>query len=317
MRRPGKSLRRRDEQARVIVDIEAWDGKEWEAHVLRLLQDQYGHENVQKVPAKHKGDCGLDYFCLNKRVVYQCYAVEEPVSVADRATKQKSKITTDIGKFCDVSKGAAEMFASYGIKRWILAVPLNDSKEVVQHALKKTADVIAKKLAYVDEGFQILVHDKEDFDDASWDRRIQLRTRIRPQIIGPTVEDLAELADGNRNLTGNLRRKLEPRFEHPGELDEAVDDALRVFMESQIAVSQLRNMAPEAFEQVTRLVAERLRRLRLGSKGGGGGDRLEVEIDALKASILTSVPNLDHGTAETIAFGSVSDWLMRCPLKLD
>lgn len=312
-----KSHQQQDEQTRVIVGIEAWDGKEWEAHVLRLLQDQYGHENVQKVPAKHKGDCGLDYFCLNRLVVYQCYAVEEPIGVADRATKQKSKITTDIGKFCDIEKGAAEMFAGYGIKRWILAVPVNDSKEVIQHALKKTAEVINKKLPYVDPGFQILVHDKDDFDDASWDRRVQLRDRIRPEIVEPTSEDVAELAESNRNLTGNLRRKLETRFDHIGELDDAIDDALRVFMESQIAVSQLRNMAPEAFEQVTRLVAERLRRLRLGSKGSGGGDRLEVEIDALKASILSSVPNLDHGTAETIAFGSVSDWLMRCPLKLD
>lgn len=163
----GESHRRQDEQARVIVSIDAWDGNEWEAHVLRLLQDQYGHENVQKVPAKHKGDCGLDYFCLNKLVVYQCYAVEEPVCVADRATKQKSKITTDIGKFCDAAKGAAEMFAGYGIKRWILAVPLNDSKEVVQHALKKSGEVIAKKLSYVDPDFQILVHDKDDFDLAS------------------------------------------------------------------------------------------------------------------------------------------------------
>jgi hypothetical protein len=300
----------------VIVDIEAWEGKEWEAHVLRLLQDQYGHENVQKVPAKHKGDCGLDYFCLNKRVVYQCYAVEEPVSVAVRATKQKSKITTDIGKFCDPSKGAAEMFADYGIKRWILAVPLNDSKEVVQHALQKTADVIAKNLPYVDHDFQILVHDRDDFDDASWDRRVQLRKRIRPDFVGPTSEEVAKLVDSDQNLTGNLRRKLEARFANTGELDEAIDEALRVFMGSQILVSQLRNMAPEAFEQVTRLVAERLRRLRLGSKGDGR-DRLEAEIDVLKANILTSVPNLDQGAAETIAFGSVSDWLMRCPLKLD
>lgn len=146
---------------------------------------------------------------------------------------------------------------------------------------------------------------------------MQLRNRIRPEIAEPTSEDVAGLADSNRNLTGNLRRKLQSRFDDVGELDEAIDDALRVFMESQMAVSQLRNMAPEAFEQVTRLVAERLRRLRLGSKGGGSGDRLELEIDALKASILTSVPDLDHGTAETIAFGSVSDWLMRCPLKLD
>lgn len=74
------------------VEIEFWDGNEWEEHVLRLLQDRHGAENVQKVPAKHHGDSGLDYFCLDKRIVYQCYAVEEPIDVAERAKKQKSKI---------------------------------------------------------------------------------------------------------------------------------------------------------------------------------------------------------------------------------
>lgn len=298
------------------MDIDAWDGNEWEAHVLRLLQDQYGPENIQKVPAKHKGDCGLDYFCLEKLVVYQCYAVEEPVGIAVRAAKQKSKITTDINKFCDTSKGAVEMFDGYRIKRWILAVPTHDSREVVQHALKKTTEVIEKNLDYVDAGFQILVHDKNDFDQASWDRRILLRKRIRPLVTIPTESEVAEMADGNKNLIDNLREKLGVRFENDSELDDAIDDALRVFLESQNAVSQLRNLAPDAYEEITRLVAQRLRRLGMGARVSGNVDRLEVEIDSLKTNIIAAVPNLDLGTAETIAFGVVSDWLMRCPLRL-
>lgn len=301
----------------MAAEIEAWDGHEWEAHLLRLLHDQYGAENVQKVPAKHKGDCGLDYFCLEKRVVYQCYAVEEPVDVATRSAKQKSKITTDIGKFCDPAKGAAQIFAGYKIKRWILAVPLHDSREVVEHAMKKTADVIAKNLAYVDPEFQILVHDRADFDEASWKRRAQLRNRIRPIVPPPTREEVVAAASGDQNLTENLRRKLQVRFDELGALEDAVDDALRISLESQVAVEALRKIAPEAYEDVTRLTSQRLRRLGLGSRGAGNIDRLDAEIDGLKSSILNAVPNLDPGTAETIAFGAVSEWLMRCPLRLD
>ena len=58
-------------------------------------------------------------------------------------------MTTDIGKFCDPTKGAAMIFKGYKIKRWILSVPLNDSKEVVEHAMKKTAEVRALNLPYV------------------------------------------------------------------------------------------------------------------------------------------------------------------------
>ena len=74
-----------------MAESEIWDGNDWEAHVLRLLQDQYGAHNFQKVPAKHKGDCGLDYFCLDKLVVYQCYAIVEPVDVAARQPSRNRK----------------------------------------------------------------------------------------------------------------------------------------------------------------------------------------------------------------------------------
>lgn len=36
------------------ADTEYWDGDEWENHVLRLLQDMHGAENIQPVPAKHR-----------------------------------------------------------------------------------------------------------------------------------------------------------------------------------------------------------------------------------------------------------------------
>lgn len=99
-------------------------------------------------------------------------------------------------------------------------------------------------------------------------------------------------------------------------MNEAVNEALRASMESGNAIEALRQIVPEAYEHVERLKAERLRRLR-GGAGGSGGDRLDSEINDLKAKLIEAVPNLDPGLAETVCFGSVSEWLMRCPLRLD
>src|ERR1700730_4349561 len=77
---------------------EFWEPDEWEQFVLGLLQDRHSALNVMKVPARHLGDFGLDYYCLADRVLYQCYVVQEPCEVADRADKQKGKITTDLNK---------------------------------------------------------------------------------------------------------------------------------------------------------------------------------------------------------------------------
>ena len=297
-------------------NAEIWDGKEWEAHVLHLVQTEHGSHNVQKVPAKHKGDAGLDYFCLHKPLVYQCYAVEEPVDVATRADKQKSKMTTDINKFCDPNGGAATIFKDRKITRWILAVPLHDSREVVSHAAKKAAEVKAKKLAYVDDDFQILIQDRETFDPETWGRRMALRRRIRPLVPEPTDAEVVAVSRGDQSLTDNLRTKLGARLSDPGGLEDAIDDALRVFVQSENAKDALRTIAPEAYEDVVRLISERLRRIRMGSRASEG-DRLDAEINGLKVAILTSVPNLDPGSAETISVGAISEWLMRCPLRLD
>ncbi|NVK19175.1 MAG: hypothetical protein HWE30_10805 [Methylocystaceae bacterium] len=293
-----------------------WDGDEWESHVLHLLQAEHGAHNVQKVPAKHLGDCGLDFICLHKQLVYQCYAVQEPVDVAVRADKQKSKISTDIKKFSNLNGGAAAILKHGKIKRWILAVPLHDSKAVVEHAATKAAEVRAKQLPYVADDFQIIIQDRETFDADTWNYRMLLRKRIRPVVQEPTNDEVAVISDGDQSLADNLRTKMVKRVSDPRELEEVIEDLLRVFVHSENAKDALRDMAPDAYEDVVRLISERLRRLRLGSRRLVG-DPLDAEIDSLKTEILAAVPNLDPGTADTIALGAVSDWLMRCPLKLD
>jgi|ERR1051325_3330698 hypothetical protein len=122
---------------------EHWDPNDWEGHVYGLLQDRHGPLNIHKVPARHKGDYGIDYYTLEDRAAYQCYAVQEPCEVVDRADKQKAKITTDIGKFCRNKAGLGKLFGSVKITRWVLVVPLHDSSQVNAHATSKTAEVKA------------------------------------------------------------------------------------------------------------------------------------------------------------------------------
>jgi hypothetical protein len=180
----------------------------------------------------------------------------------------------------------------------------------VQHAVRKAADVQAKGLPHVQAGFEILVQDREAFDEASWQRRAERRVRIRPQIAPASPEEIAGI-DGT--LTGTLRDKLSVRIADTDALEDAVDESLRIFVQSQNAIEALRDSAPEAYEETVRITSERLRRLRVGSSGSG----LDGEIDGLKSAILAAIPNLDPGTAETIAFGVVSEWLMLCPLRLN
>lgn len=300
------------------TDLEIWDGNEWEAHVLRLLHDRHGPTNIQKVPAKHKGDCGIDCYCLSSSVVYQCYAVQEPVAVAARADKQKSKITTDIGKFCDPTKGAAQLFKDHPIKRWILVVPLHDSQEVNQHAVKKSKDVLALGLSHVSPDFEILVQDREDFDEESYLRRSQERARLRIPSQPATAQDLASLTASSSHLVDNLRRKMTKRLRDGESLDDVAEDAMREFIESQNAMDSLRRTAPTVHEEIVAFTNQRLRRLRLaGAKHAAPGEVLENEIGAFIIGLQGRLPTLDPNAVEQLALGTVSEWLMRCPLDFN
>lgn len=60
----------------------------------------------------------------------------------------------------------------------------------------------------------------------------------------------------------------------------------------------------------------RSRRLAFAGPQGGSapGAILNTEIDNLIAAIKAAAPTLSDGNAEQIAFGTVSEWIMRCPL---
>jgi hypothetical protein len=300
----------------LMMAIDSWNGDDWQIHVGRLLQDRHGEINIQKVPAKHLGDGGLDYYCTSEAVIYQCYAVEEPVDVATRSSKQKSKITADIGKICKVGGVASKLFKSKPVSRWILAVPKHDSKEVNSHAAAKAEEVRKLGLAHIAPDFEILIHDRDDFDDYSWARRASMRARLRPVVPPATDKDVADIATASIDLVHNLRRKLAKRTKVVDDLEDDVDNALKSFVEYQNALDFLRANAPDAHEEIVALTAQRLKRLKLvGAKASeSAANILEVELDNLTTKFKERIPNLDPDTAEQLAFGVVSEWLMRCPL---
>ena len=77
--------------------VRLWQGDEWEKWCLQLIQMAFGSDKVQPVPARHKGDLGIEAFTHDGHAL-QCYAVQEPVSTKERYEKQRDKLTTDLGK---------------------------------------------------------------------------------------------------------------------------------------------------------------------------------------------------------------------------
>jgi hypothetical protein len=295
---------------------EFWDPNDWELHIYGLLQDRHGPLNIHKVPARHKGDHGIDYYSLEDHVSYQCYAVQEPCEVADRADKQKAKITTDLKKFCINKTELSKLFGSAQMSRWVLVVPLHDSSELNAHATAKTGEVKALGLPYVAANFEVMIQDLESFDSTSRALRALIRRSISLPAQPASSEQIEQWSEASESLVTTLKTKLAKRVGVDEEkLSESVGEAIRWFLDRENTLESLRGTLPELHEELMGVISRHGQRLSLyGPPADGKADQvLRAELETLMKA-LKEIPNVTDASAHQLAFGTLADWLMRCPL---
>jgi hypothetical protein len=295
---------------------EFWDPNDWELHVYGLLQDRHGPLNVHKVPARHKGDHGLDYYSLEDHVSYQCYAVQEPCEVADRADKQKAKITIDLKKFSTNKTELSKLFGPVQMSRWVLVVPLHDSSQLNAHATAKTGEVKALGLPYVAGNFEVMIQDLESFDGTSRAVRAIIRRSISLSTQPASSEQIEQWSEASESLVTTLKTKLSKRVGvDEDKLRESVGEAIRWFLDRENALETLRNTFPELHEELMGVIQRQGQRLSLyGPPADGAADKiLRTELEALMTA-LKEIPNVTDAGAHQLTLGTLADWLMRCPL---
>jgi hypothetical protein len=292
-----------------------WNPDDWELFSLGLLQHRHGALNVHKIPAAHKGDYGIDYYCSKDAVAYQCYAVEEPVDISVRAARQKKKITTDLRKISANHAEIAKLFLSVPIKHWILLVPNHDSKEVNLHCSKKTDDMRKTNCPALDAVFEVAIHDTSLFPESAVATSINALSNIKLSITSPSQHELDTWAAGSPNLLANATKKLVKRT-GPAGVQDAVADAARSLLHGTALLDALRTGSPDLYERVMSAINSRARRLQfVGPQGGQNpGAILNTELESLISAMRTAAPTLSTENAEQIAYGAISEWIMRCPL---
>lgn len=295
--------------------VQVWNPDDWELFALSLLQGRHGPLHVQKIPAEHKGDYGIDYYCTKESVAYQCYAVEEPIDIATRAERQKKKITIDLGKLLKNHAEVAKMFHEVPIRHWILIAPLHDSKEVNLHCAKKTKDLRGAGCVALDAEIEVMIQDPSAFPGDAVAMGMSALSKVTLSIPTPSQSELATWVAGSSNLLANATQKLKKRA-NPDELDAVVGEAVKSFLTGNALLDALRSGSPDLHEKVMSAIRSRARRLQFAGpqRGGSAGEILHAELDALISAMQAAAPSLSAENAEQIAYGSICEWIMRCPL---
>lgn len=300
---------------RVVNAIHQWNPDEWEMFALSLLQHRHGSLNVHKIPAAHKGDLGVDFYCLAQAVIYQCFAVVEPIDIATRADRQKTKITVDLKKIVAGAPTVSQLFVGKPVKKWVLLVPNHDSKEVNLHCSKKTSEIRGLNLSVFDPEFEVGVQDQDYFPGASLQIAISAISTVALSVQTPSESDLSAWKEGSPDLLATATKKLIKRT-GPDGVQAAVTNAVQSFLQANALMDFLRSSAPDIHEKVIAAIAARTRRLEFAGPRGGHEPAaiLHGEVDRLVSAIREAAPTLSLANAEEIAFGTVSEWIMRCPL---
>lgn len=291
-----------------------WKGEEWQEFALQLVQRRHGAENVQRVPDTVKGDAGLEFFttcgCL-----YQCYAPEEVSDVKKAASAMKVKAGRDLPKLEKNKTVIENLLAGTKVHRWILLCPFLDDKDVVASIRARGATIKANKLPFLLPNFEALCHSQDDFQ-AEIEQLKSLSLGPPLSVTPPTAQQVTDA--GNTEIGTRIDEKLGRALGKRARLDQIAakrNEYVRAHLHRENALDQLRENHAVLWERAFEVIeAEEARLIAVGATSTLPGQQLQESMSRIETCLAEALPTVSPGLRTRIALGTISDWLIRCPL---
>lgn len=293
-----------------------WDGLAWQRRCHLLVQLRHGASNVQSVPDRVNGDAGLEFFTFDG-CLYQCYAPETPEDTAKSSSAMKQKATRDLPKLKKNEAILTKLLAGLKFKRWILLCPFLDDKAVVTHVRAKGAELCKEAIDFLDPNFEALVQCQEDFA-AEIAKIKQLPIGAELIVEDPTSEEIGSKV--NTPLADVLESKLGRAFPNSTISRRALlkRNYIKNHIKRENILDTLKMEHPILWERAWQTINAEQNRLEiLGAGQLAPAKRLEDSLQRIEQGLTKDLPTLSHAALLDLSTGTLSDWLMRCPLDFD
>jgi hypothetical protein len=290
--------------------------QDWQQLILRLLKMRYGVGQFVEVPDTVHGDCGIEGFSRDG-TAFQCYAVEEPLAVAERTKRQKAKLSGDLRKLIKNAAKLQRILGDTVLHRWVLVVPRWEDKELQAYADQIAQEVRDANLSFIAADFAASIATGDDF----LIERQQLVTTRMPSLRIATEEvrseECEDWAEANDEVIQNLDRKsLTVCHNKQDQARKLREEYVRHYLRGKNALDKLRNEYPEVYEVAYRV--KRDREVFLASESlipdSLPPQKLRETLDRLRAELQSELPGMASFTVEQLIQEAVADWLLRCPL---
>lgn len=292
----------------------AWKGDEWQAFALQLVQRRHGPENVQIVPDAVQGDAGLEFFTTTG-CLYQCYAPEETSDIKKAASAMKAKAGRDMPKLLTNKDKIEAILSGVSANRWILLCPFLDNKDVVADVRKRGLALKAAGLPFIGPDFEALCHSQDDFlGELEQLKAMSLGPPLSVDMPTPTDVSVA----GETSIGVRIDEKLTRAFGSgvtDAQITQRRDAYVKAHLYRENALDQLRQNHSVLWERAFQsLEAEETRLIAVGATSTLPAEQLQDSTQRIEESLIKALPTLPVGMITQIALGTVSDWLIRCPL---
>lgn len=297
----------------------AWQGRDWQDYCIQLLQKRYAAQNshsLQLVPDRHQGDLGLEAFSYDGHA-YQCYAAEEPLTVVACYEKQRDKLTIDLGKLRDRKGEVAGLLGNIVIHRYVFMVHRHDSRKLISHAHSKAEDVRTWGLPFIADEFSIVIETDDDY--ANERKAIHALPVEIVESVRPTADDRVSWKTAHIDLHTTALSKLEHVTPSSSIRDAVMASLTSQYIQGENVLERLKNVVPEIHIGILAAKAHRedLLVLEYPPEANASQGTLTVIANDLAKRLHADFPVLSSQLAETLAWSTVADWLMRCPLNFE
>jgi len=289
----------------------AWDGKEWEVFAKKLVQLRHGPTNVQSVPDAVQGDCGVEYFTIDG-CLYQSYAPENASDKGKAASAMKRKASRDLQKLIQYEDKISKILGPIKAKRWVLLCPFLDDKDVIRFIQDKVVELNLAKLSFIDASFHALSHSQTDFPS-------ELETLKKESLGIPLASGTPsheEIKTHSNLIDSRLHDKLKKAFPTDSfeQREKRKQSHVSAFLKRQNTLAQLNDNFPNLWEIAQATIDTEEQRLEMIGSSGAPRTQLSVSLDRINGELQSDLPSLGNSTVKTISQGTLSDWLIRCPL---
>lgn len=285
-----------------------WDGDEWQRFALQIVQRRHGAHNVQAVPDRVRGDAGIEFYSLDG-CAYQCYAPQSDSDTAKAAGAMKQKAGRDLPKLKAYESELDKILGSVRVGRWILLCPFLDDKQVVAYVRDAGERLKQQGTVVLGPNFEALVHSQEDFQP-------EIASLDRVPMLLPAPASAAAVEVGGE-LEERLLQKLARAFPGvgPADLDRRRRNFLSAYTERENLLTDLRVKHPQLWELADAGIRSEERRLELvGAHGDQPAEMLQASLDRITETLGRDLNEVARSSVSAISQGTLSDWLMRCPL---